>query len=187
MSVEKQLLILQKEIPTVHKSSTNPHFKSSYASLPSIIEVIRPYLVNLGLTVHHSQDNAHILEGFVGVKTTLTHADSKTELSTTLFARPPKGLDPQSLGGAITYLSRYGMTSLLGIATDDDDGNEASAPASLTDQIKIAATRNGWTGQDVIKLVTQELKKAHLDACSPDDLTRVMKCVSNYKPKDILK
>ena len=34
--------------------------------------------------------------------------------------------NPQKMGSAITYAKRYGLQSLYGLASDDDDGNSAS-------------------------------------------------------------
>jgi ERF superfamily len=40
----------------------------------------------------------------------------------------PKDSSPQGQGSAITYLRRYALSAVLGIATeDDDDGNAASS------------------------------------------------------------
>jgi hypothetical protein len=37
--------------------------------------------------------------------------------------------DPQKVGGAITYMRRYSLTSILGLEEEDDDAKEASTPA----------------------------------------------------------
>jgi hypothetical protein len=38
--------------------------------------------------------------------------------------------DPQGYGSAVTYARRYDLSALIGLASDDDDGNEASKPAN---------------------------------------------------------
>ncbi len=44
-----------------------------------------------------------------------------------ITGRPVK-TDPQSLGSLITYLKRYLIQAMAGLASDDDDGNAASRP-----------------------------------------------------------
>jgi len=39
---------------------------------------------------------------------------------------PVSKLDAQAVGSAITYARRYALSSIVGIAPEDDDGNEAS-------------------------------------------------------------
>jgi hypothetical protein len=53
-----------------------------------------------------------------------------------LAVKPVKP-DPQSVGSCITYLRRYSLQSMVGIAPEDDDGNAASGqvkpPANKAD------------------------------------------------------
>lgn len=192
-NIHTALLALQKVLPTVPKDSKNPHFKSSYTNLATLYEYLRPHLVANGLTLNHKQDNSHILSDLVGVETILTHAESATSVSTTLFAKPPKGLDPQSVGGCVTYLSRYGTTELLGVGTDDDDGNSASAPPpkppliSASMAIQNAAVRNGWTANDVAKLIHKLYGADSLEKLGRTEQEETFKIVSTTKPTEALK
>ena len=46
----------------------------------------------------------------------------------------------QGLGSAITYAKRYSLSSILGLATEeDDDGNTASSPAPLKNATPVAS------------------------------------------------
>ena len=36
--------------------------------------------------------------------------------------------DPQAVGSAITYLRRYGLAAMVGVAPEDDDGEATSRP-----------------------------------------------------------
>lgn len=162
--------------------ATNPAFRSKYASLESILKVLKPVLSECGLFVSQFPIGTNTLRTVVG------HISGEKIVSS--FSMTPQTEKPHAIGSNITYMRRYALLSIFAMVGDpDDDGNEASAAPSLSplEQTKAAAVRNGWTGTDVLKLVNQELKKPSLESCSPDDLARVMKCVSNYKPKDILK
>lgn len=158
----------------------NPAFRSKYATLESVLTVLKPVLAENDLFVSQFPIGTNTL------RTVVAHKSGEKIVSS--FSMTPQTDKPHAIGSNISYMRRYALLSIFAMVGDpDDDGNEASAPPDLKAQIISAAVRNGWDSKDVIKLVTQELKKAHLDACSPDDLARVLKCVSHYKPKDILK
>lgn len=118
-------LILSKDrMGKVVMNSVNPHFKSKYADLGSLMEAssLALALNNLVVVQMPSQDST----GYY-VETTLYHTSGEF-LSGKTYINPTKN-DPQGLGSAITYAKRYGLGSLLGlIGEEDDDGNAASTP-----------------------------------------------------------
>lgn len=116
------LLNAQKEFPTVKKEDTNPFFKSSYAGLPSVLEVVLPVLNKHGLVVSQSPIT---LGDRIGVETTIYHTSG--EFIESEFTLNLAKNDPQGAGSAITYARRYALVSILGLNVDeDDDGNVAS-------------------------------------------------------------
>ena len=117
------LLQAQKEFPTVKKEDKNPFFKSKYAGLPSVLEVVLPVLNKYEVVMSQSP----ITEGEkIGIATTLTHAPSGTSLSGSFVVQLAKN-DLQGAGSAITYCRRYSLVSMLGLNVDeDDDVNGAS-------------------------------------------------------------
>jgi hypothetical protein len=116
----------QAKLKPASKDGTNPHFKSSYATLGSIWDAAREVLSPNGLSVIQSFEAT---EGdTVAITTTLLHTSGQF-MGGTLTLRPTKA-DPQGLGSAITYGRRYALAAILGIVADeDDDGNAASAPS----------------------------------------------------------
>jgi hypothetical protein len=107
----------------------NPHFRSRFATLASVIDATRPALSRHGIAVVQLPGYS---EGRVTVTTRLMWGDESVEC--TAETRPKKD-DPQAMGSAYTYLRRYSLAAICGIAAeDDDDGNHASsarsAPAS---------------------------------------------------------
>ena len=105
------------------KDSTNPHFRSSYADLASVWEACRSALTENNLAIvqtPHTDEagNCHIV-------TMMTHASGQWIRDT--FSLPPTKADPQGYGSAITYMRRYALAAIVGVAPEDDDGNAASA------------------------------------------------------------
>lgn len=127
------LLAAQKEFPVVKKSDSNPFFKSKYAGLPSILEVVLPILHKHGLILSQPPITT---EGKIGVTTKLIHAESG-ETETSEFSMPLSKQDPQGAGSAITYARRYAIVSILGLNVDeDDDANSASGHNTPSKPVK---------------------------------------------------
>lgn len=62
--------------------------------------------------------------GHIGLETRLIHAESGQWISSMAVIPLPKN-DPQGMGSAITYARRYSLCAMLGIVTEDDDGEGA--------------------------------------------------------------
>jgi hypothetical protein len=122
----------QGELEHAKKTSDNPHFKSKYADLATVLDTAKPALQNHELLVTHAREVVEMQEYLV---TTLFHTSGEFIQSRTLLQ--PVKRDPQGYGSAITYARRYDLSALLGLAQDDDDGNGASQPKTET-----AAARN---------------------------------------------
>ncbi len=117
------LLKSQTEFPNVKKSANNPFFKSKYASLDAILEVVTPILNKNGLFIVQAPTN---FDDKVGVSTAIYYKDG-TSIESRFVMTLAKN-DPQGAGSAITYARRYALVSMLGLnVEDDDDANHASA------------------------------------------------------------
>jgi hypothetical protein len=140
------------------KDASNPFFNSSYADLESVTEAIRKPATENGLA--WTQGGGCTAEGVVSVTTLVLHTSGewiKSEVSS-----KPKDLGPQAVGSCITYNRRYGLQSIFGLWTTEDDGNAAEgkrAPEPKLDEtIKtelevaakngIEAFREYWKGMD---------------------------------------
>lgn len=132
----KSLLRFQSEVPTIFKSSQGYGYK--YADLSEIMRTIQPILskYNLGIT----QDvNTIKHDGNILVTTTIFHISGEF-ISSTISERISDNLKNQSnhiqtIGSIISYLRRYGISSILNLVTDiDNDGN----PTNNTTKTKIA-------------------------------------------------
>jgi hypothetical protein len=89
------------------------------------------------------QGAANEEDGSVRVMTQLLHGPSAEWVRTSLAFRPAR-VDPQGVGSALTYGRRYTLQALLGLAAEDDDGNEASrdhGPSQSQMQAKVTWNR----------------------------------------------
>lgn len=116
------LAAFQADLPKVGKNSTNPHFRSKYASLEDITEVVLPALAKHGLA-WVTLPTVDPERGFV-LRYELRH-DNGDSLSGE-WPLPDAKSTAQALGSALTYARRYTLGAVTGIAPDeDDDGNKA--------------------------------------------------------------
>lgn len=126
--IYKKLLDFQKLGISIKKNKINPHFKNEYADLNEILEKVKPPLNALGIAIIPKASREGV--------TTVLHdtEDDTTEECFIPFINPT---DMQKLGGAITYARRYGLTSLLCLEDEDDDGNTASVKAVVPKAINV--------------------------------------------------
>jgi hypothetical protein len=120
-SLAKSLSKAQGEISNAIKNSANPHFKSRYADLAAIWDVIREPMSRNGIAIIQT---INCIENRVAVNTMLLH-ESGQYISDTLEI-PIQKMDAQSIGSASTYGRRYSLQAFSGVAGEDDDGNAAS-------------------------------------------------------------
>lgn len=123
-NVYSALLRARAEFAPVVKGKTNPHFKSRYADLETVLDAVSEPLARQGLVLIQAPDVT--AEGIVLV-TSLVWTGSQEKISCRYPIVPAKPNDPQALASAITYARRYSALALLGIAPEDDDGNAASS------------------------------------------------------------
>lgn len=113
----------QAEIEGAAKDRLNPHFKSKYADLSSVMEAIKPALAKHGLAfvqVSHDRDHA------AAVETVIVHSSGET-MNCGIVSVPVSKGDAQGFGSALTYARRYSLSAAFGVAPEDDDGNAAAA------------------------------------------------------------
>jgi hypothetical protein len=118
----KALVQFQAECGSPRKNATNPHFKSKFADLGEVLETAKPVLQKHGLALLQFPCGGS--GDAVSVATMLTH-ESGQWLSATV-CMPLEKKSPQAAGSAISYARRYSAMAALGMAADDDDGEQAS-------------------------------------------------------------
>ena len=114
----------QSTFPTITRdktvkvtSKTGKSYSFKYAPLDVVLGAVRAPLAANGLALLQTLDEGSLV-------TSLMHESGA--FVTGRFALPATD-DIQALGSAITYLRRYAIQAILGIAAeDDDDGNRAA-------------------------------------------------------------
>lgn len=98
-------------------------YSYKYADLGQTLDAVMPALHSNGIAVVQPTD---VREGQAGVITRLMHTSGESlEGWTPILTTSMKA---QDMGSAITYARRYGLTALLCLAAEDDDGAAASKP-----------------------------------------------------------
>lgn len=173
----------QAKVEAIKKDANNPFFKSKYAPLESIIAAIRQPLEEVGLSFSQFPSGENELV------TILMHKSGEY-LQSSVKMTPKKDSDPQMIdgvkvftqvspqaqGSAITYMRRYSLSAVLGLATEDDDGNAASKHkpvekkedtkkvfTSLEDIKKSIAARLSKLGINYKELTPEESKQMFID------------------------
>lgn len=121
----------QGEIENAKRDSDNPFFKSKYADLASVTAACRNALSKHGIAIVQAPETD--ADGSVTVTTVL--AASGQWMRSTMRCKPGK-TDAQSIGSVITYLRRYALAAMVGVAPEDDDGEAAVGRGADEDKKK---------------------------------------------------
>ncbi len=107
---------------TVRPKSGGQEYQFKYATLSAIIDAIRKPLSEAGLAytqiISHDSDT-----GFYVLTTTLHFGNQFLSSKTPIIV---EGSTNQQFGSALTYMKRYALAAILGIAADEDDDRNAA-------------------------------------------------------------
>lgn len=120
------------ECENVTASRINPHFKSRYFGLADLLAEIKPVLGRYGLAAFQVPcSNADR----VWISTSIIHISGHIFNCGELGVNAA-GLNQQNIGSVFTYLKRYALSTVVGVASEleDDDGHQASKPSNLPTQ-----------------------------------------------------
>ena len=115
----------QKAIKGAVKDARNPHFNSRYADLATVHEACREALASNELAVVQSPSAD---AGLVRLTTLILHSSGEWIESDPLQVQA-KDAGPQAVGSCLTYLRRYQLAAVVGVAPEDDDGEAAEGRA----------------------------------------------------------
>ncbi len=129
-ALDEALAKAQGEMDVAVENSVNPHFKRKYADLAAVWRAVRGPLTKYGISVtqwpcHSDDDRLHLV-------TRVAHCG---EWMQSEYSSPIGAQTPQALGSAITYAKRYCLMAVLGIPSEDDDGQAATDSINLTPKI----------------------------------------------------
>ena len=112
----------QSQMTMIEGKSTNPFFNSKYASLATVLEVAMPALNANEIALVQGNRWEPSSNGFY-ITSMLMHSSGewiKSEIRMPLAKK-----DAHGIGAATTYGRRYLLSSMVGVAQADDDGNGA--------------------------------------------------------------
>ena len=137
----------QAEMSKAHKKSTNPHFGSSYANLSEVLTCVKD------------------------VETVLMHESG--EWISSVSGSPIVKQTPQGVGDAITYLRRYSLAAMAGLAQEDDDGNSHSSSAG--NKTPVIDDNKEWYTDDLFEQHSSYIIKQKGDGVSSENIIKNMR------------
>lgn len=131
--ISTALVNVQKQLKAAKKDRENTFFNNAkYADFTAIVEASRDALVANGISV--IQGGVYS-DGVWKLETRLIHTSGQwIESSQPIVSKDMS--DPQKVGSATTYAKRFGYAAMVGVTTEDDDGNEAAAPIKGPSEIR---------------------------------------------------
>ena len=137
VELNKALIKALSETKDIIADSTNPFHKNKYASLSKHLEVIKPIFKKHGLGILQMPIGN---SDSVGVRTIIIHEDGGS-VSSDAFVPAEKGISGQNAGSLYSYIRRYAMASVAGVATEDDDAetNRTESPAPSANYVNLNA------------------------------------------------
>jgi hypothetical protein len=188
--IAKALSAFQGEIKNPANTAYNPFFRSKYAPLPDILNLVRPNMAKHGLSIIQQPSGGG---ENISVTTILLHNSGEYIELDPLVLRVDK-VTAQGIGSAITYGRRYALAALLGISSeDDDDGNIASGkndndgtsqPCAGKKQSPVSKTSPPAPKTDQAANQPKELDKGKVQRLA---ILRKQKGITDEKHKEFLK
>lgn len=194
----------QAEFTFASKDSKNPAFGSSYADLASNIAAVRPALSKHGIALLQF-DESDLERQTASVTTSLHFAEQWISITAEAPAVGLKGFNVQSLGATWTYLRRYTLQALCGLASDDDDGNslaiqnepkakkqakpaEPAPQPGIRSQFFGKAKEYGWGLGDIKEYLKRAFPEAQGSTANltDDQINEALALMAQHKPETVL-
>ena len=149
--LNQKLAVIQTKLKA-KKSSYNSFGKYHFRKSEDILEAIKPFLIEHGVTVTINEELI-MTDPVPTIKSTATISDGENSINATALVGVDlnqKGMQTaQQFGAASTYGKKYALGNLLLI--DDTEDADAQKPSKAVDKIKQAAKPN---------ITADQLKKA---------------------------
>ena len=129
MKIYEKIAAVQGELTNPLAKTENPYYKSKYAALPDILDLIRPVLAKHGIALIQYPETTKEEDGslLLSIRTKLAMTVGETDevLDCGAMSIPVTGMNAQQVGAVITYYRRYAIKALFAIEAEDDDANVA--------------------------------------------------------------
>ena len=170
--LNQKLAVIQTKLKA-KKSSYNSFGKYYFRKSEDILEAIKPFLIEHGVTVTINEE-IMATDPVPTMKSTATISDGENSIHATALVGVDlnqKGMQTaQQFGAASTYGKKYALGNLLLI--DDTEDADAQKPSKAVDKIKQAAKPN---------ITADQLKKAKEYVAAGGSITAIE---SKYKITD---
>jgi hypothetical protein len=170
--LNQKLAVIQTKLKA-KKSSYNSFGKYHFRKSEDILEAIKPFLIEHGVTVTINEE-IMATDPVPTIKSTATISDGENSIHATALVGVDlnqKGMQTaQQFGAASTYGKKYALGNLLLI--DDTEDADAQKPSKAVDKIKQAAKPN---------ITADQLKKAKEYVKAGGNITAIE---SKYKITD---
>ena len=148
--LNKKLAIIQTKLKA-KKSSYNKFGKFYFRKAEDILEAIKPFLIEHGVTVIINEELIMATVNITPViKSTATISDGENAIHATALVGvdlDQKGMQTaQQFGAASTYGKKYALGNLL-LIDDTEDADSGQKPSKAVDKIKQAAKPTITTAQ----------------------------------------
>ena len=168
--LNKKLAIVQTKLKA-KKSSYNPFGKFYFRKSEDILEAIKPFLIEHGVTVTINEEMIST-DPVPTMQSTATFSDGENAIHATALVGvdlDQKGMQTaQQFGAASTYGKKYALGNLL-LIDDTEDADAGNKPSKAIDKIKTAAKPN---------ITAEQLQKAREYVAAGGDVTAIE---SKYK------
>lgn len=124
MNLYEKIAAIQDEVQHIKKDADNPFYKSRYSTYENVLDSIHQSMRKHKLVAYHGFSEPKF-DSQICVTTIIIDTEGDAKIESSLHI-PAKANDPQAAGSAITYAKRYSLLAMLGLGTEDDDGNTAS-------------------------------------------------------------
>tara|TARA_R110002096_G_scaffold66306_1_gene161375 strand:- start:29346 stop:29933 length:588 start_codon:yes stop_codon:yes gene_type:complete len=177
---------VQSSMESASKASDNPFFNSKYADLSEVLRCIKGIIPSKNLSFMQMPS---FESGVVSVETIVMHSTGEWISSTS--SSPISKSNPQGVGDAITYLRRYSLAAIFGLAQKDDDGNSNSeqSPQSKPSQQQTPDDNKPWYTDSDYDLNLQAMTHAIREGTPPTDVikevAKTFKIANKYR--DLIK
>jgi hypothetical protein len=166
----------QAAITNPQRNAENPFFNASYTDLTGVWDAARGPLSANGLSVTQLPGGS---EWDIRLTTILAHESGQWLMSTfTLKASKPNA---HGAGSALTYLRRYALASVVGIAPagEDDDGNAAvEGQASQQSAPPVGQQKDNGSEERRGRKSNVDLLRNRLTGMGVTDSVMATKCVA---------
>lgn len=117
---------------TVEYSSNKGNVSYDHASLDQVVKTVSPALSANGL--YHDWTTQQLEGGLIQVTCTVTHDLGHSKSTSLSASRDESGSknNIQAMGSTITYLERYTLLALLGLAVDGQDNDAINACETIS-------------------------------------------------------